>query len=219
MKCNHCNSEVAEGMKFCPKCGNPISNYDGMKQQNTNHHDVSSKKRNWFISAAILVAIILGLFLLKGILTSKVNLSEIGECYEINGLKFPSYSQLKYIAVNELSHKEVKELMAICGINQRRANGSSSYYEGDCGDFSLQIIDRSNSKDFIIYNYFFHTNNRKYLDMLKSEVMQENNNKIDDRRIRGYIDDYWYVVVPKDIEDGGFLLFFQRFQSKKLNSQ
>ena len=24
MKCNHCNTEVAEGTKFCPECGNRI---------------------------------------------------------------------------------------------------------------------------------------------------------------------------------------------------
>lgn len=25
MKCNHCNFEVAEGMKFCPYCGSPMA--------------------------------------------------------------------------------------------------------------------------------------------------------------------------------------------------
>lgn len=24
MRCIHCNSEVADGMRFCPKCGNPM---------------------------------------------------------------------------------------------------------------------------------------------------------------------------------------------------
>lgn len=24
MKCIHCNSVVAEGVQFCPKCGNPM---------------------------------------------------------------------------------------------------------------------------------------------------------------------------------------------------
>ena len=141
------------------------------------------------------------------------------QSYDINGVKYPSYSQLKYIALNELSHEEVKEFMAICGINQRETNGSSSYYNGDCGDFSLQILDRSNDKNIIRYTYFFHTNNRKYLDMLKSDVMQEKNHKIDDIQITGYIDDYWYAGVSKDIDEGVFDIFFQRWQSKKLNSQ
>lgn len=138
------------------------------------------------------------------------------QSYDINGVKYPSYSQLKYIALNELSHEEVKEFMAVCGINQTEASGSSSYYKGDCGSFNLHI---SNGKDLIRYTYFFHTNNRKFLNMLKSEVMQENNYEIDDIQTTGYIDDYWYVGVSKDIEEGVFDIFFQRWQSKKLNSQ
>lgn len=134
------------------------------------------------------------------------------QSYDINGVKYPSYSQLKYIALNELSHEEVKEFMAVCGINQTKANGSSSYYKGDCGRFSLQILNRSNSKSFIIYTYFFHTNNRKYLDMLQSEVMQEKKYEIDDIQTTGYIDDYWYAGVSKDIYEGVFDIFFQRSQ-------
>ena len=141
------------------------------------------------------------------------------QSYVIGGVKYPSYSQLKYIALNELSQEEVKDFMVICGINQTEANLNSSDYKGDCGRFNLQILNRSNSKNFIRYTYFFHTNNREYLKMLKSEVMQEKNNKINDSEIKGYIDDYWYVGVNKDIYEGGFTIFFQRWQSKKLNSQ
>lgn len=136
------------------------------------------------------------------------------QSYDINGVKYPSYSQLKYIALNELSHEEVKEFMAVCGINQTEASGSSSYYKGECGRFNLHILNRSNSKSFIRYTYNFHTNNRKYLEMLKSEIMQEKNYEIDDIQTTGYIDDYWHAGVSKDMYEGVFAIFFQRSQSK-----
>ena len=210
MKCNHCNFEVAEGMKFCPKCGNPISNHDGIKQPNVNHQDVSSKKRNWFVSAAILVAIILGLFLLKGILTSKVNLSEIGECYEINGVKYPSYSQLRYIALNDLSHEEVGKIVSMCGLTQTEISGSSSRYKGDCGDVSLQIIKRDRTQ----YNFDFHPRSKEYMKMLKEEIMREEDSKVDNisptfTNVHGYTIGYWFVQLNylKD-DDMSFSVYF-----------
>lgn len=223
MKCNHCNFEVAEGMKFCPKCGNPISNHDGMKQPNANRQDVSSKKRNWFISAAILVAIILGLFLLKGSLTSKVNLSEIGECYDINGVQYPSYSQLKYIAMNELSHDEVKEVMAICGINQIEASGGLSKYRGECGIASLLIMDG----DYISYEFSISPKSKKYMEMLKSDLMleedfdKEKTSTADNGtllRYSGYINDYFLaeiVCVFDRYNDSQFSIRFRHSTKKK----
>lgn len=209
MRCIKCGYEVAEGMKFCPKCGNPISNHDGIKQPNVNHQDVSSKKRNWFVSAAILVAIILGLFLLKGILTSKVNLSEIGECYEINGVKYPSYSQLKYIAVNELSYKEVQEVLAICGL---RPTTKEDSYDGEFGSVSLSISD----KTFLRYTFYFHTTNRMYINTLKSEIMREEDAEESGKDVSGFINDYWRSGLD-DLNDGlpVFNIFFQKSKSGK----
>ncbi len=136
------------------------------------------------------------------------------QSYDINGVKYPSYSQLKYIALNELSHEEVKEFLATCGINQTEASGSSSEseYRGDCGNFKLHIM---NSKGLIRYTYTFFTNNRKYLEKLKSEVIQERKYEIDDIETTGYIDDYWHVGISKDIYEGTlFHIFFQRLNQR-----
>lgn len=144
----------------------------------------------------------------------------MSQSYDINGVKYPSYSQLKYIALNELSHEEVKKFMAICGINQTGASGSSSEYWGDCGKFELHILDRSNSESLICYTYTFFTNNRRYLEKMTSDVMQEKKYKKNDIETTGYIDDYWYTGVSNEIFEGTlFRIFFQRFQDKKLNSQ
>ena len=48
MKCIHCNSEVADGMRFCPYCGNPMAFQQQPEQwqfqhQNNTHHTVPSK--------------------------------------------------------------------------------------------------------------------------------------------------------------------------------
>lgn len=132
--------------------------------------------------------------------------------YDINGVNYPSYSQLKYIALNELSFEEVPTILARCGMSiESSPSGGSVNYYGNCGKLHLQILDRSNSDEFIIYTYYLPSN-KEYYKMLKAEIMGENNIEEKEFSLTATIDDYWFVTLSHDSSN----LHFQRFQSKKL---
>lgn len=148
----------------------------------------------------------------------EVEMHEIAtKYYVINGLNYLSYSQLKYIAVNELSFVEIEKIVTVCGFTKKASsNGSEIDFHSNSGDFSLQILDRSNSDDFIRYNYHLHTNNREYIRMLRSEIMSESDIEEREKSVTGIINDYWFVCLNNyDIPS----IVFQRFQSKKLGSR
>lgn len=147
-------------------------------------------------------------------------LYEIAEnCYNIDGVKYLSYTQLKYIALNELSHDEVQRVLSIFGLTKKPSSSESTAdYKGDCGNISLQILDRSNSEEFIRYTYDLHTNNKEYIRLLKSEIKKENDNIEDETSSRGIINDYWCVGFNTS-DRYCPTIYFQRFQSKKLPSR
>ncbi len=80
MKCIHCNSEVAEGVQFCPNCGNPMYSkqqpHQGQYQQyhaNGNSYSPAKPDNNmiWGILCTVLCCIPFGVYSI--ILASKVN--------------------------------------------------------------------------------------------------------------------------------------------------
>lgn len=88
MKCVHCNSEVAEGVKFCPYCGNPMNTrqqpqqgqyqqpYQGQYQQyhdSGNSYSIDKPDNNmiWGILCTVFCCIPFGVYSI--ILASKVN--------------------------------------------------------------------------------------------------------------------------------------------------
>jgi hypothetical protein len=147
--------------------------------------------------------------------------------YDINGVKYPSYSQLKYIVMNELSHEEVKEVMAICGINQTEASGGSSKYRGECGIASLSIM----GGDYISYEFSFSPKSKKYMEMLKSDLMleedfdEEKTSTADNGtllRYSGYINDYYLAEIEGVFDrynDSHFSIRFRHSTKKKFTRQ
>lgn len=132
--------------------------------------------------------------------------------YDINGVNYPSYSQLKYIALNELSFDEVPMILARCGMSKEPSpSGSSVNYYGSCGKLYLQILDRSNNDEFVIYSYHLPSN-KEYSKMLRTEIMGESNIEEGEFFLTATINDYWFVTLSHDSSN----LHFQRFQSKKL---
>lgn len=88
MKCIHCNSEVAEGVQFCPYCGNPMNSqqqphqgqyqqpYQGQYQQhhasgNSYSTDKPDNNMIWGILCTVFCCIPFGVYSI--ILASKVN--------------------------------------------------------------------------------------------------------------------------------------------------
>jgi len=88
MKCVNCNSEVAEGIKFCPYCGSPMASqqqprqgqyqqpHQGQYQQSyqSQHHYSTDKPDNnmiWGILCTVFCCIPFGVYSI--ILASKVN--------------------------------------------------------------------------------------------------------------------------------------------------
>ena len=138
----------------------------------------------------------------------------VKESYNIDGIIYPSYSMLKYIATNELSHEEVQSLLSKCGYNPKKATRSTQYFQGDFGRLSIQILGRSNSNDLIRYEFMFSDYNKSYYDMIKSEVMSENNVKNQGTGLYAIIDDYWWVGV---MSMNPMCIVFQRFKSKKIS--
>lgn len=241
MKCKYCNAEVAPNARFCAKCGGDLTKFDkcmncgelldngstvcshcGMKQSHVRKQHASSRKWIWVVSAVILIAIIIGGYLFKGGFTSKVNMSEIGDYYYINGVKYPSYSHLKYIAMNELSHEDVQKVTAICGMTQTEIRDRYSEYRGDCGVFTL----RTKDGDYVEYEFDFRPNSKEYMKMLKSEIKRKENAKEEQystlTTLEGYINDYWYVMLSYSFDkynDIQFGVQFRHSTKKKFDRQ
>lgn len=172
------------------------------------------KKRNviW-----ICLLIIVGLLAVYNVVSDNKDKNEkeelaslMSQSYDINGVKYLSYSQLKYIALNELSHEEVGKIVSMCGLTQTEISGSSSRYKGDCGDVSLQIIKRDRTQ----YNFDFHPRSKEYMKMLKEEIMREEDSKVDNisptfTNVHGYTNGYWFVQLNyhKD-DDMSFSVYF-----------
>lgn len=172
------------------------------------------KKRNviW-----ICLLIIVGVLAVYNVVSDNKDKNEkeelaslMSQSYDINGVKYLSYSQLKYIALNELSHEEVGKIVSMCGLTQTEISGSSSRYKGDCGDVSLQIIKGDRTQ----YNFDFHPRSKEYMKMLKAEIMREEESKVDNvsptfTNVQGYTNDYWLVQLNyhKD-DDMSFSVFF-----------
>lgn len=179
----------------------------------------SMKKKLWIIVWGVVACVAsFAVFNDYWISKKKAEMYKIAEnCYFINDVKYPSYSQLKYIALNELSFDEAEKIVSVCGLTKQSSSSSSVSYHGSCGNISLQIINRANSDDLIRYTYLLRTNNKEYIRMLMSEIMGENSTKETANYAEGVIDDYWWVGL--NVSDDMSTIFYQRFQSKKLPSR
>ena len=116
-----------------------------------------------------------------------------------------------------MSFDEIEKVVAVCGFTKKPSSyGSSIHFHGSSGDISLQILDRSNSDEFIRYEYLFYTKNREYIRMLRSEIMDESDIEEREKSVTGYINDYWFACLNDYSMPS---VVFQRFQSKKLGSR
>ena len=144
---------------------------------------------------------------------SRVNKKTVGECYVINGVRYLSYSQMKFIAQNVLTKEEVDKFASLCNfplISERTTGPSTSTYGANGYDFWISVLNSSNSTEFIRYCFYF-TANQDYVEKLKEEIVKEKYIENRDLSVTGYIDDYWYAILDNTS------LVFQRFQSKKLD--
>ncbi len=141
-------------------------------------------------------------------------INEIAETYyNIYDVEYPSYSLLKYIALNELSYEEVANELSKCGMTIKSVFGSSeTIYSGNCGEIALTILNRSNNKEYIQYLYTLQTNSKEYLRFLKADISSEKDFKGNDNLITGKINDSWRVYLV--LEEPSPYIMFQRPQSK-----
>lgn len=198
--------------------------YDDNKEDDYSGTDVELKlvfeNGDWYIDDYIIGDISERQEYLDGIKVckenvSKVNKKNIGNCYVINGVKYLSYSQMKFIAQNELTKDEIDRFVSLCEIPikiENKSTSSTSTYGNDAYNFWISILNRSNSTDFIRY-YFYFNANTEYIEKLQEEVEKEKYIKENGMLLKGYIDDYWFAEL--DIEHNS--IGFQRFQSKKLD--
>lgn len=177
------------------------------------------KKRNviW-----ICLLIIVGVLAVYNVVSDNKDKNEkeelaslMSQSYDINGVKYLSYSQLKYIALNELSHEEVGKIVSMCGLTQTEISGSSSRYKGDCGDVSLQIIKGDRTQ----YNFDFHPRSKEYMKILKAEIMREEDSKDESSptrtRVEGYTNGYWFVQLSYTFDKDDDMSFFVFFWDNK----
>ena len=199
--------------------------YDDNKEDDYSGTDVELKlvfeNGDWYIDDYIIGDISERQEYLDGIKVckenvSKVNKKNIGNCYVINGVKYLSYSQMKFIAQNELTKDEIDRFVSLCEIpikiEDNKSSYSTSHYGNDIYNFSIVFLNRSNSTEFIRYSFIITANN-DYIEKLQEEVEKEKYVEKGESSTTGYIDDYWFANINIDIKN----LTFQRFQSKKLD--
>lgn len=168
MKCNHCNSEVADGTNFCPSCGNRID-----------YHSVNNTKKksptNWKVIVAAILALIViggGIFYKKNSNNREKIIHNIGSFYDIDGNRYLSFEQMKYIADNKFSNDEIDEYFTLCGFNKKSEKTDvhhSSEFEMNDVIYRVSNLNDERKSYTIEVIYKKCRSKNKYLDMLISD--------------------------------------------------
>lgn len=141
----------------------------------------------------------------KAILEYKANLSKVnsdncGECYDIDGSKCLSYEQMKFIAKNQLSKKEIAKMAHLCdffAINDNNSNIEKNYETPHYTNFDYEFFVNFvmvDGKMAYIFNCHHNTSNEEYKAQLYNDLCKDNDspNKIGDYGWRYYakVDDF-----------------------------
>jgi len=193
--CKNCGNKLDDGVKFCPKCGNPIEGDTQVQQSVDNSFNQEPPKKMGCLQKGLIVFLVLGFI---GFLSEKCNGSDTKETVEVNAPQTTEQTtndvakekseQKKQEEVHQDFFEKGYEYSASFRVNRKQGYGLSANYKYNLkiyNDGTTEIVEEIIGDEFPghpaeLYTCKIDKKSESYRDVAASwyEVKFHNNDEL-----------------------------------------